>query len=105
MEWVFSGLLAGKLTKLTKLLQYVRKLVKMKTFIKNDIVHRTYYDFIGMKRNGKCVFNLQIKGRGWKQIARGRMYDYEAVIYLLKTNDFKTHEEARDILIKEKFLF
>ena len=76
----------------------------MHTFKKNDIIHRTYYDFVGTKRNGKCVFNLQIKGKGWRQVARGNMIDYDVVIYLLKKNDFTTHEEARELLIKEKFL-
>jgi len=76
----------------------------MHTFKKNNTIHRTCYDFIGQKRNGKCIFSLQIKGKGWRQIARGNMVDYKAVIHLLKTNDFTTHEEARSILIKENFL-
>ena len=76
----------------------------MHTFKKNDLIHRTCYDFMGYKRNGKCVFKLQIKGKGWHEVAKGNMIDYDAVIYLLKNNDFTTHEEAREILIKEKFL-
>ena len=76
----------------------------MHTFKKNELIHRTCYDFTSNKRNGKCDFSLQIKGKGWKKVASGNMIDYSAVIHLLKNNDFTTHEEARSILIKEKFL-
>lgn len=76
----------------------------MHTFKKNDLIHRTAYEFTGRKRNGKCAFMLQIKGKGWRKVASGNMVDYDAVIHLLKTNDFNTHEEARELLIKEKFL-
>ncbi len=76
----------------------------MHTFKKNDLIHRTFYEFKGRKRNGKCDFMLQIKGKGWRKVASGNMVDYSAVIHLLKVNDFKTHEEARELLIQENFL-
>ena len=75
----------------------------MYTFKKTNITHRTCYDFVGRKMNGKCVFNLQIKGKGWRQVARGNVVHYNNVIHILKNNDFESHEEAEELLYREKF--
>ena len=76
----------------------------MHTFNKNNITHRTCYDFVrGSSRSGKCVFKLQIKGKGWKQVAKGNVVHYSNVIRILKNNDFETHEEAKKLLYEKKF--
>ncbi len=74
----------------------------VKTFKKNGIIHRTCYNFT-KPYGGKCTFELQIKGKGWKTVAKGNYIHYDKVIHLLKTKDFNTHEEASEMLRKEKF--
>lgn len=72
----------------------------MFTFKKKGVIHRICYDRVGPSNSDKCLFNLQIKGKGWRVVAKGDSVNYPYVIELLKENDFSTHEEARNILIE-----
>ncbi len=75
----------------------------MYRFKKNGIKHCLYYELQRGKQT-RCHFYLQITGKGHKQVCNGEVLDYKAVGQILKEGDFKTHKQARDLLIKEKFL-
>jgi len=75
----------------------------MYRFKKNGIKHCLYYELQRGKQT-RCHFYLQIAGKGHKQVCNGEVLDYQAVGYILKNNDFKTHKQARELLIQEKFL-